>query len=111
MARIEGVRDLILTAGSGLDGSGQLGVRGGGAITPTTKSRGGAARGSPDFTVNDGLGVKSSGAWVCHDHRDMRDPPRALAGLEGAPRCARGGGGGSARWRSPACGVPAAGTS
>jgi hypothetical protein len=51
-ARIEGVRDLILTAGSGSDGLGQLGARGGGAVTPATKSRGAAARGSPDFTVN-----------------------------------------------------------
>jgi hypothetical protein len=109
-ARIEGVRDLILTAASGSDGSGQLGARGGNAVTPVTKSHGGVAWGSPDFTVNGAPGVKSSGAWVYRDQRDTRDPLGALAGLGGARDCARGGGGGSARRRSPACGVPAVGT-
>jgi hypothetical protein len=61
VAQIEGVRDLILTAGSGLDGSGQLGARGGGAVMPATKSRGGAARGSPDFTVNSAPGSNHAG--------------------------------------------------
>jgi hypothetical protein len=60
-ARIEGVRDLILTAGSGLDGLGQLGARGGGAVTPATKSHGGAARGSLDFTINGALGSNQAG--------------------------------------------------
>jgi hypothetical protein len=108
-AQIERVRDLILIAGSGSDGSGQLGAQGGGAVTPATKSRGGAARGSPDFTVNGAPGVKSNGAWVCRDQRDTRDPPRALAGLGGARGCARGGRGGSVRLRLLACGVPVAG--
>jgi hypothetical protein len=109
VARIEGVRDLILTAGSGSDGSGQMGAQGGGDVTPATKSCGGAARGSPNFTVNGAPGVKSSGAWVRHDQRDTRDPPGALADLGGAWGCACGGGGGSVRRRLPACGVPAVG--
>jgi hypothetical protein len=52
--------DLISTAGFGSDGSGWLGARGGSAVTPATKSCGGAARGSPDFTVNGAPGVKST---------------------------------------------------
>jgi hypothetical protein len=36
VALIEGVHDLILTEDSGSDGSGQLGARGGGAVTPAT---------------------------------------------------------------------------
>jgi hypothetical protein len=50
VARIEGVHDLILTASSGSDGSGQLGERGGGAITPATNppvARVGVRRTSP----------------------------------------------------------------
>jgi hypothetical protein len=89
---------------------GPIGAWSGGAVTLATPFRGGVARGSPDFTVNGAPGVKSSGAWVCRDQRDTRDPPGALSGPGGARGCARGGGGGSARRRSPACGVPAAGT-
>jgi hypothetical protein len=88
--------DLISTAGFGSDGSGRLGARGGGAVTPATKSRGIAARGLPDFTVQGAPGVKSTGLWVWCDQRVMRDLPRAKAGLGGALGCARGGGGGSA---------------
>jgi hypothetical protein len=108
--RIEGVRDLILTAGSGSDGSGRLGARGGGAGQRRPVSASARGSGSPDFTVNGAPGVKLSGAWVCHDQRDTRNPPGALAGLGGARGCAHSGEGGSARRRSPACGVPAAGT-
>jgi hypothetical protein len=89
---------------------GPIGTLGGGAVTMATPFRGGAARGSSDFTVNGASGVKSSGAWVCRNQCDTRDPPGALSGPSGARGCARGGRGGSARRRSPACGVPAAGT-
>jgi hypothetical protein len=89
---------------------GPIGAWGGGAVTPATPFRDSVARGSPDFTVNGALGVQSSGAWVCPDQRETRDPPGALFGNGGARGCARGGGGGSARRRSPACGVPAAET-
>jgi hypothetical protein len=89
---------------------GPIGARGSGAGTPATPFRSGAARGSPDFTVNGAPGVKSSGAWVCRDQRDTHDPLGALSGPSGARGCACGGGGGSARRCSPACGVPAAGT-
>jgi hypothetical protein len=92
--------------GFGSDGSGWLGTRGGGAVTPATKSHGGAARGSPDFTVTGASGVKSTGLWVWHDQRIMRDLPGAKAGLGVALGCACGGGDGSVWQRSPACGVP-----
>jgi hypothetical protein len=62
---------------------GPIGVGGGGAITPATPFRGGAAWGSPDFTVNGAPGVKPSGAWVCRDQRDTCDPPGALSGPRG----------------------------
>jgi hypothetical protein len=69
---------------------GPIRARGGGAVTPTTPFRGSAARGSLDFTINGALGVKSSGAWVCRDQRDTRDPPGALSGPGRARGCARG---------------------
>jgi hypothetical protein len=61
-ARVEGVRDLILSVHLGSDGSGWLGARGGGVVTPATQSRGGAAQGSPDLTVNGAPGVKLGSA-------------------------------------------------
>jgi hypothetical protein len=83
-----------------------VGRAGGGGNMPANLFRGGAARGSPDFTVNGALGVKSSGSWVWCDQCIMRDLPGAKAGLGDALGCARGDGGGSARRRTPACGVP-----
>jgi hypothetical protein len=61
------------------------------------------ARGSPDFTMNDTSGVKSTGFWAREVQRDMRNPPRVLAGLGVAQGCARGGRGGFVRRCSPAC--------
>jgi hypothetical protein len=55
---------------------------------PATLFRGGAAQGSPDFTVNGAPGVKSTRFWARNVRHDMRNPPRAFAGLGGARRCA-----------------------
>jgi hypothetical protein len=79
-ARIKGVRDLILIAGSGSDDSGRLGARGGGAGHRRPVSLAARGLGSPDFTVNGAPGVKSSSAWLCRDQRDTRNPPGALTG-------------------------------
>jgi hypothetical protein len=105
-AQVEGVCDLILSVHLGSDGSGWLGARGGGAVTPATQSRGGAAQGSPDLTVNGAPGVKLGRAWIWRDQRIMRDLPGAKAGFGVLWTCARSGGDGPARRRTPACGVP-----
>jgi hypothetical protein len=93
--------------GSGSYGSGQLGARGGGAATPATKSRGGAAWGSSDFTVNSAMRVNKARVCVREGQRDMGNPLRAPAGLGVARGCGYDGGGRSMQRRSPACGVPA----
>jgi hypothetical protein len=62
-ARIEGVRDLILTAGSRSDGSGRLGARGGGAGHRSLVSAVARGSGSPDFAKSDAPVAKSSGAF------------------------------------------------
>jgi hypothetical protein len=53
--------------------------------------------GSPDFANFGAPVAKSSGAWVWDKLRDMRNPPRALAGLGEARGHGCDGGGGSAR--------------
>jgi hypothetical protein len=83
-----------------------VGRASGGGNTPANLFRGGAARGLSDFTVNGAPGVKSSGSWVWCDQRIMRNLLGAKAGLGDALGCARGGGGGFARRRTLACGVP-----
>jgi hypothetical protein len=87
-----------------------VGRAGGGGNTSATLFHGDTAQGSPDFTVNGVPGVKLGRAWVWHDQRIMRDLPEAKAGLGEARGRNCDGGGGSARWSSPACGVPASGT-
>jgi hypothetical protein len=104
-ARIEGVRDLILTAGSGSDGSGRLGARGGGAGHRRLVSVAVRGSGSPNFAKSDAPVAKSSGSWVWDGLRDLHNPPRALAGLGVLEACTRSGRGGSVQWRSPARGV------
>jgi hypothetical protein len=95
-------------AGSNLDRGfrigrlGLVGCAGGGGNTPATKSRGGVARGSPDFTINGAPGVKSTRAWARGVQRDMRDRPWAFADLGVLWACGCNGGGGSARWGSSA---------
>jgi hypothetical protein len=101
------IRDLIVGVGSGSYGSGQLGARGGGAATPATKSHGGAARGSPDFTVNGAPGVNKARVCVREGQCDMGNPPRALTGLGKARGRGYDGGGRSARLCMPARAVPA----
>ena len=67
------------------------------------KSRGGAALSSPEFGVSGVPGVALSRVLSWNDHRDMRDPPRASAGL-GDGRSGVCGTGGSSTWRrSLAC--------
>jgi hypothetical protein len=97
VARIEGVRNLILTAGSGSDGSGRLGARGGGAGHRRLVSTAARGSGSPDFAKPDAPVAKSSGAWVWDGLRDMHNPLRALAGLGRALGYGCDDGGGSAR--------------
>jgi hypothetical protein len=46
---------------------------------PATKSCGGAARGSPDFSVNGAPGVNKARVCVKEGQRDMGNPPRAPA--------------------------------
>jgi hypothetical protein len=53
--------------------------------------------------------VISTGIWVRHDLYSMRDPPVRSGSGNGARDGVRGSRGGFARWRSPVCGVPAAG--
>jgi hypothetical protein len=69
-------------------------------------SRGGA---SPECTELGAPGRDSNGDWVREDHRIMRSQPGATSRsgkAQGGESC---GGSRSARQRSPACGVPAAG--
>jgi hypothetical protein len=61
-ARVEGVRDLIFSV----------------HFESELVSRGGA---SLELNEIDAPRVKSSGAWVWDQLRDMRNPPRVLAGL------------------------------
>jgi hypothetical protein len=89
--------------GSGSDGSRGLGTRGGGAGHRRRVPAAARGSGSPDFANSGALVAKSSGAWVWDKLRDMRNPPRALAGLGEARECGCDGGGGSARRSSPAC--------
>jgi hypothetical protein len=96
-ARIERVRDLILTAGSGSDGSGRLGARGGGAGHQRLVSAVARGSGSPDFANSGAPVAKSSGAWVWDRLRDMRNPPRVLAGLGKARGRGCDGGGSSCK--------------
>jgi hypothetical protein len=49
--------------------------------SPESRFCGGAARVSPDFTVNGAPEAKSGGAWVWDKLRDTSKPPRAKAGL------------------------------
>jgi hypothetical protein len=94
----------------GSGGSGWIGLRLAAGVTGAELPRRCHDGNSSEFTEFGAPRVKSSGAWVCRDQRDTRDPPGALFGPGGAQGCARGGGGGSARRCSPACGVLAAGT-
>jgi hypothetical protein len=94
----------------GSGGSGWIGLRPAAGVAGAELPWRRRAGNSSKFTEFSAPRVKSSGAWVCRDQRDMRDPPGALSGPGGARGCVRGGGGGSARRRSPVCGVPAAGT-
>jgi hypothetical protein len=95
--------DLIPRVDLGLGGQGQLGARGGGAGHRRRVPAAVRSSGSPDFANSGAPVAKSTGLWVWRDQRVMRDLPGAKAGLEGALGCARGGGGGSTRWRTPAC--------
>jgi hypothetical protein len=101
-ARSKGYAGSNLDHGFRIGRLGLVGRAGGGGNTPATKSRGDAARGSPDFTVNGAPGVKSTLAWARGVQRDMRDRPRAFAGLGVLWACGCDGGGGSARRGSPA---------
>jgi hypothetical protein len=67
--------------------------------SPGIGFRGGAARVSPDFTVNGAPEAKSGGAWVWDKLRDTSKPPRAKAGLGKDSGDAHDDGGGSARRR------------
>jgi hypothetical protein len=71
-----------------------------------------AARGSGslDFANSGALVAKSTRVWAREVHHTMRDRPSALVGLGVLWACACSGGGGSARQRTPACGVTASGT-
>jgi hypothetical protein len=73
-------------------------------------TRGGVARGSPEFIAFDAPGVKSSGFWVQEVHHATCDSPEHYTRLENALEHGCDGGGGTAQRRSSACIVPAAGT-
>ena len=60
------------------------------------ESRGGATLSSPKFGVSGVPGVALSRVLSWKDHRDMRDPPNASAGLEEGRSGGFDGGGGSA---------------
>ena len=60
------------------------------------ESRGGAALSSPELGVSGVPGVALSRVLSWNDHRDMRDPPKASAGLREGRSCGFDGGGGSA---------------
>jgi hypothetical protein len=90
--------DLIVGVGSGSDGSRGLGARGGGAGHRRRVSAVARGSGSPDFTNSGTPVAKSSGAWIWDKLRDMRNPPRALAGLGEARGCGCDGGGRYSVW-------------
>jgi hypothetical protein len=66
--------------------------------------------GLPDFANSGAPVAKSTGVLAREVHHIMHDRPRALVGLGVLWACALSGGGGSVWRRSPACGVPTAGT-
>jgi hypothetical protein len=67
--------------------------------SPESRFCGGAARVSPDFTVNGAPEAKSGGAWVWDKLRDTSKPPSAKAGLGKHSGDTHDDGGGSARRR------------
>ena len=67
--------------------------------SPATCSRGG---GSPDLAKLGRPGVKSTRTWVWGGLRGTCSPPGVFAGLGEDLSGESDGGGGSARWRSPA---------
>ena len=69
--------------------------------TAGDKSRGGAARDSPEFTKIDAPGVISTHAWVRCGHRVTRDAPGPKTGYGGAPLAGPYCRGGTARRGSP----------
>jgi hypothetical protein len=87
-------------------GLGWIRLRPAAGVTGAELPRWCRAGNSSEFIENDAPGVKSTGFWAREVHHAMRDRPRAVAGLRGALGCAHNGkGGGTARRRSPACGV------
>ena len=66
------------------------------------ESRGGAALSSLELGVSGVPGVALSRVLSWNDHRDMRDPSRASAGLGKGQSGVCDTGGGSTRRRSPA---------
>jgi hypothetical protein len=83
-------------------GSGSAGGGGRRRRPKPTAARLGARRSPIEI---DAPGVKTTRAWAREVQRNMRDPPEAKAGLGDALGCMRGGGGGPARRRTPACAV------
>ena len=69
--------------------------------TAGDKSRGGAARDSPEFTKIGAPGVVSTRAWVGCVQRVTRDAPGPKTGYGGAPLAEHDYRGGSARRGSP----------
>jgi hypothetical protein len=104
-ARSKGYAGSSLDRSSRSDGLHLTRARGGGAGSPEWFPTAVHGLGSLDFAYSGAPVFKSSRAWVCRDQRDTHDPPGAKAGLGGALDCARGGRGGPARRRTPACGV------
>jgi hypothetical protein len=106
LAKRQGRTGTFYSRRSDLDQAAQgKGEGGGGAATPAAKTRGGAARDSPELGVPAAPGAKTTRARVGHDQRDMRDPPGAKAGLRGRSSCGYDGGVGLHGGASPACGV------
>ena len=86
MAQIKRVRDLISFTESRSDGQGEKGARGRRRATAGDKSRGGAARDSPEFTKTGAPGVVSTWVWVSWHLRDMgklMGPKARLGSLQG----------------------------
>ena len=75
--------DLILTTGSGSDGSSGFGRGAAAECAGILLPRRRVGKSSPDFTKLGAPGVKSTRAWVWAAHHAMRDRPRATARVGG----------------------------